>query len=169
MGYGRVSVRRGESICAVVMEDLGQCMRVSDSLKGMLERGEETRIGSIDAELIGFTVGMVRLGIADPDHSTMNFVLPGENLPVRVDLELARCAGYTFAVHLYASMVGRLIATYTFAVQPHVERAASFARQLVERLCLAKRVLREVQGHVDRELDRQREESGIDVRLRLDS
>ena len=114
------------------------------------------------------TADMLHANILDVDHSVTNFVVPKDGQPVRIDFEFARHV--TFAPlrsGIYATMIGRLIGSYAFAVQPEIDRATRFAERLVKLIRPARRVCRQTQAVVDQMFERQREERGIDVKLSL--
>ena len=64
-------------------------------------------------------------------------------------------------------MLGVLIGSYAFAMQPDAYRASKFARRLVDRLMPPMRVLRRARIEVETMLEQQRTKCGIDTRVSL--
>jgi hypothetical protein len=64
-------------------------------------------------------------------------------------------------------MIGRLIGTHMFAVQPRVERTLDLALSLGRRTGVSKRILAIARRQVQAMLRHQREQKGIDTRLEL--
>ncbi len=111
---------------------------------------------------------MIENGVLDPDHSLMNFVVtPGSHV-VRLDLELARCVRWVnVRPALEALMLGRLIATHAFVVQPDVERTTRFAGRLVGAVTPLRSALPRITREIGRLLEKQRRDEGIDTRVCL--
>lgn len=153
---------------AIIIEDLGRCLRVGDELAGMIESRRFEEVIRIENGLIEITRDMIRAGVLDLDHSATNFVLTPEGRVVRLDLEFARCFGYV-GLHtgLYGRMLGRLIGTFTFAVQPDLDRAVLFAQRLAEAVDPPRGVLLRAKKYVDDMLAQQLRECGLDYILDL--
>ena len=75
--------------------------------------------------------------------------------------------GLALAPHAYGRMIGHLLTTYTFAVQPETPRVTALATRLDDRLQLPGAVLQRARRYLDRALAVQREQIGLDVRVPL--
>ncbi len=64
-------------------------------------------------------------------------------------------------------MIGRLVATHAFTVQPDIERILRFATRLADRTHTPRGVLRRARILADRMMETQRREDGIDTRFEL--
>ena len=90
---------------------------------------------ALDKEIVAMTRGVVDAGVVDPDHSVNNIVVDEQRQLFRVDLEMAgRHRRGKFFSTRYAMMLGRLIESYTYAVQPHVELSLAFCDRLAREL-----------------------------------
>lgn len=153
---------------AIFIEDLGDCANAQDRLKCLLGSGSEEGAYELEESLIAITATMVHGRLLDPDHRIINFLTTSDGSAVRVDMELARTVIHP-ALHprVYGLMIGTLVSSHCFAVQPDVVRARSFALRLAKALAPSGGVLRIAKTEVDRVLDAQREGRGIDTRLEL--
>ncbi len=156
----------GVSVHAVLMEDLGRCTVALDHVKH-LARTDDQALRAFDVELIELTRRVLEAGFVDSDHRLNNIVVDAEGRPLRLDVELARRAYPGLATRVRGQMLGRLVATYAFAVQPAVALAERFAAELARRLEPSAGT-RWVAGRtVQAMLAQQREGRGIDTVMRL--
>ena len=65
------------------------------------------------------------------------------------------------------SMLGRLISTYTFSVQPGSSAAALFASELARRTPSWRRIVNRVQANVDGHMEQQSRRRGIRPRVSM--
>lgn len=152
---------------AMAMEDLGDCELAQAYLKKCIRRGDEEAVERFEAELIRMTGILVRARIIDFDHSMVNIVVKTSD-PIRLDLEKARYVPWVaLRQGLYARMIGQMLGTYVFAVQPDTDRADRFAQALLAELKPSPSVITRAQAHVDGMLERQRRDTDIDVSLTL--
>ncbi len=153
---------------ALVLEDLGPCVRGGEHLQALVKARDDDDAWQLEEEVIRITAGMIENGVLDPDHSLMNFVVtPGSHV-VRLDLELARRVCWVNVwPALEALMLGRLIATHAFVVQPDVERTTRFAARLIQAVTPHRRILPRAAREVARLLEKQRRDEGIDTRVCL--
>ena len=114
------------------------------------------------------TRGIVDADIVDPDHSVNNIVVDGRQQLFRVDLEMAgRRRRGTFFSTRYAMMLGHLIESYTYAVQPHVELSLAFCDRLARELRPSRFARSHAAAFVARRLAKQRRTRSIGTRLAL--
>jgi hypothetical protein len=153
---------------AIILEDLGNCQVGMQHVKDLLGARRELELEMFESHVIETTATMIRSAILDPDHRITNFVVTAEGRPVRLDLELARCVAYpTLHWRMCGEMLGTLLGSYCFAVQPDTARVTDFARRLVARVRPGSRVLRRCRAVVEEMLETQRLNRGIDTRVDL--
>ena len=112
---------------------------------------------------------MVRAGLVDTDHRLPNFVTLPSGWPVRLDFELARRHRIpALTRRAYGIMLGTLVGSHAFAVQPDGARTRAFAARLLQHLRPPARAWRVARERVAAMLARQRREAGIDTCVILD-
>ncbi len=142
--------------------DLGVCGDVTEHLKGLIARGDGPGEERLTAEIVRVTTVMVHLGLLDTDHRLPNFVLTPAGTPVRLDFELlVRRPWPRWWWDSYGLMLGTLIGSYVFAVQPDRDRALAFAARLRRSLAPPRPVLRRAGQRVAAMLYRQELEIGL--------
>ena len=152
---------------AMVMEDLGDCELAQAYLKARIQEGDEDTVTRFESEIIKMTGILVRGRIIDFDHSMVNIVVKSSE-PIRLDLEKARLVPWIgLRQGLYARMIGQLLGTYVFTVQPDTDRAVRFARALFAEVRPSQSVIERTQAHLDGMLERQKRDSDIDVSVQL--
>jgi hypothetical protein len=150
---------------ALVSADLGECQRALAVFKDLLVAGDDEGVHAFESALIESTAGMLAVGLVDTDHRIPNFVVPvGSEKPVRLDFELCRrvrhVAWHPRAVGL---MLGTLLGTHVFAVQPHTEKTIDFAHRLQAAVHPPPHVRRVAQARVAEMLAIQAQERCIEV------
>lgn len=166
--YWHGRLRAGAHTDALVMEDLGETVRGSDRLRELVRSGDTGGLGDFDGRLILATRALLEAGIVDIDHTLTNFIVPGDGVPRRVDLEFARRVGHArLAPWWTARMLGRLLGSYVFGVQPQVAEAERFAALLWEGVRVGRGLRKQVGVIVEDMLDRQQQETGVRTRVRL--
>lgn len=146
----------------LITADLGVCGDVTARLKCLIARQDGPGEERLTAEIIRVTTVMVRLGLLDTDHRLPNFVLTPEGTPVRLDFELlVRRPWPRLWWHSYGLMLGTLLGSYVFAVQPDRDRALAFAARLRRSLEPPRPVLRRAGRRVAAMLTRQQLEIGL--------
>lgn len=151
---------------AVIMQDLGKCSNAVDHLKDLIAKGDIVGEASFVEEIIVITQKMINSGFLDIDHSLPNFIASPSGKPVRLDFELiARRPWPKIWYKKYGLMVGQLIGSYVFAVQPDTKRVKAFAHRLREVLKLPTPVLSIAEEQVDVFLATQKNTNGIDIRI----
>jgi len=148
---------------AIVMEDLGECVRVVEHVTKLVSQGRQDELTAVESAIIDITADMIRVGVLDLDHSLNNMLMPPTGVPARVDLEFAVCcANSGRRPRLCGTMLGRLIGTYTFAVQPRIERVPDFTQRLYSRVLPSQRVRGYARRYVSQMMAKQRQRSGVD-------
>ena len=166
-GYGRAAPNAQGYTDAMVMEDLGQIELAGIYLKGRVQAGDEAAVQHFEDEVIRMTGILTRARVIDFDHSMVNIVVKDRD-PIRLDLEKARRVPWVgLRPKRYGEMIGQLLATYVFAVQPDMARAGHFAEKLFAEIKPAPGIVKLAQAHVDKQLKRQKDGSGIDMALAL--
>lgn len=167
LAYVRLTDPRCTHTEALVSEDLGRAGRTIDRVKTCIAAGDHDALAAIENELISLTADVLRAGIVDPDHRLENFIFARDGRLARIDLEHGVSICTPWGALRYGTMLGTLIGSYVFAVQPHIYLADAFARRLAERMAPPPRVLRRAAAVSKQMLDHQRETIGIDARLSL--
>jgi hypothetical protein len=153
---------------ALILEDLGHCISAMDHVKALQSQAPRGDLDQFLDEVITLTRGLVECGILDQDHSFLNVVATPEGRAARLDFEIARLTRFVqLYPQRYGKMIGRLLVTYAFTVQPDSAMATEFASRLVAALHPGPRVLRHARTYVDVMLEKQRRHDGIDLRLAL--
>ena len=150
---------------AIIVEDLGPCTRLVEHVGELAAAGNWDQLTPLESGVIAITAGMIEAGVLDLDHSLNNMLVPPTGVIARVDLEFAvRCTAATRRPRLYGTMLGRLIGTYTFAVQPRLDRVSDFSERLYDRVSPPKAVRRHARRYVAKMMAKQRQVHGIDCR-----
>ncbi len=151
---------------ALITRDLGECGDVLDHLKALIRQGDHEKEQAFCGEIIRVTAVMVRLGLLDTDHRLPNFVVEPTGRPVRLDFELnVRRPLPRLWTRKYGLMLGTLLGSFVFAVQPDTSRVQSFAARLRTALEPPERVLRVAEKRMLEMLQRQEQETGIKVQM----
>jgi hypothetical protein len=152
----------------LIMEDLGKTSKCIDYLKKCILIQNEKEVSRIEAEVIDITVSMIKNRILDWDHSLVNMLVTQEGEVIRLDVEQARkIRVLTFNSELYSRMLGMLIVSYTYAVQPDLKRVNSFTDKLLFELRPSGKVLKLTQKRIDALLLLQKSKNGIDMKVTL--
>ncbi len=142
LGAAGLPVPRGIAICrlqqqgmpytdALFLEDLGNRPTASAHLKQTIESGSEEARVRFEEQVLALTVGILRAGFVDPDHGFHNMLVSARGEPVRLDFELATRVGRpAWYPEPYGQMLGRLLSTYVYAVQPDTGLAVDFALRM---------------------------------------
>lgn len=151
------------TVCLVV-EDLGDCEDATEHLKQLIRSGDKAAEAQFNKTLIRTTSVLIDCNLLDVDHRLPNFVRPPGKPPTRLDFELAQHVFWR-PLHWrqYGQMLGTLLGSYIFAVQPDEVRMQQFARDLIAALNPGMRVLRVAASRIQGMLERQKRESGIDT------
>ena len=168
LGFCRVRRHQHNFTDALFLEDLGETTSATEHVKLLIRAMEEKRLRMLEDELIEMTDRMVAAGIVDVDHGLINTVVPHSGEPIRLDLEMARTLWMpSLYWRAYGRMIGHLVSTYAFAVQPNTSRTTDFAQRLQQRLRPSKRTLSWAKKYVGAMMNEQRRVWNIDTRVRL--
>ncbi|MGE0707433.1 MAG: lipopolysaccharide kinase InaA family protein [Planctomycetota bacterium] len=163
LGRGRVRLG-GATVEVVVSEDLGPLETATRHASRRLAAGQS--LEELDRDLIELTRALLRVGLVDTDHGLHNVLLLRSGALARIDLEQARrSARPREGVRRYGGMLGALLASYVFAVQPEVDLAVDFAERLQRELRPPLGAVRRARRRVELLLERQRARCGIDTRV----
>lgn len=146
---------------ALLSTDLGPCRDSTDFFKHLLAHHPE-QVPAFNQSLLHITRNMIQQGLLDPDHRLPNIVITPQNTPVRIDFELC-IPVRTPRLHprLLGDMIGIFLGSYVFAVQPRLDTAEAFARDLLRLIPLSPPILRRAQTTLDAMIQRQHRETGI--------
>ena len=168
LGYATLPPQSCGPAYAKVVEDLGPGEDGMAYAQRCIHDADAARLLDFEQQVIDLTARMIELAVFDTDHGIVNFHVTADGRAYRLDLDDARQAVVpALATRLYARMVGRLVATYAFTVQPDIARANDFNQRLSQRLHFAPRVHRKAQAYIRRQLEEQRRRCGIDTRVDL--
>jgi Lipopolysaccharide kinase (Kdo/WaaP) family len=167
-GLCRISGKGKQFTEALFLEDLGETTSATEHIKRLISDGQENIVQAFEDQLIEMTRTMVSAGIVDTDLLLVNIVVPKTGEPVRLDLELARLVFFPRLFwRRYARMIGQLIGSHAFAVQPEVSRTTDFASRLARRMHPPIRVLRHAARHVRAMMADQARDAHIHTRVEL--
>ena len=151
---------------ALIMSDLGDCSNGMKYVKQLILENDVTSLREFEDRVIDIISALVEVGILDLDCSLENFVVTPTGNVFKVDLECGVHLPLRFNA-CYGVMLGTMVGTLAFAVQPRIELAEEFSAQLFSRLQPPTRVLQAAQVKVNEMMDRQRRRCGIDTRVSL--
>ena len=153
---------------AIVLEDLGDCVPALNHIKFLIASGEEEHLREFEDEIISLTFEMASNELFDTDHGVQNISVCGTSKPVSLDLEMARYSRFPLRRRrLYGRMLGRLLLTYTFSVQPDVERTLRFADRLKEKLNPPRAVMKLANAYLQRNMANQAKNPALDFEVPL--
>ncbi len=168
VGFHRVTIDNFPWTDAVFFEDIGNCEKAMNYVKYLLARQEEDDLAKFLDSIIEMTDSLIRGGVVDLDHNFNNIVATPDGKAVRLDFERAyRSYLRWFPTVYYGRMLGFLISSYLFAVQPNVERATDFGKKLILRTKPPTRVLRATQRYIDNTMEWQKRRRGVNTRFTL--
>ena len=153
---------------ALVMEDLGWTQHAADHLVDLIAAKNEPAIKALEDAVVDMTVSLVQNRIIDYDHSMVNIVVNAAGEPYRLDLEHALKVPARFMFQeRYVRMLGQLIGSYVFAVQPETNRAERFAGRIFDELCPSRAQIAKIQEHVDDMMNTQFRDKGMRTTVAL--
>ena len=151
---------------ALITRDLGECGDVLEYLKELIQQGDQEKEQTFCDEIIRVTAVMVRLGLLDTDHRLPNFVVDPSGRPVRLDFELnVRRPLPRLWTRKYGLMLGTLLGSFVFAVQPDTSKVYGFASRLRRALEPPESVLRVAEQRMLEMLRRQELETGLQIKI----
>jgi len=164
LGYSRLSRRVSPYWYGIVLEDLGVVQTAMDHLS-RLRREEKSNASRIFENLvIEQAATVIDARVINPDYSLRNIVVTSEEKPILLDFEIASKVLFPgLASKRYGRMIGRLITTYIFTVQPDTDAAVCFAKRLIKRLNPPHAVRQQARQFVQEKMEQQRIDSQIDT------
>jgi len=153
---------------ALVVEDLGRCRDTTEELKALIRAGDALAVRGFEDTMIEATRRMIDAGLLDHDHRLPNFVTTPDGTPVRLDFELVHRVRFPRAhPHRLGIMLGTLVGSHAFAVQPDTARTTDFARRLATAVRPPARALPVARARVHAMLARQERELGLKTQVEL--
>jgi hypothetical protein len=169
LGYFRLREAQAAHTEAVVLEDLGRCGDLTEHVKQLRREGGDTALAAIEGELIKSTHALVESNIVDADHRLPNFVVRPCGVIARVDFEMAhRVRNPRADPQELGGMLGTLIGSYAFALQPDTAPIGLFAESLARASNACPKARRFARLQIDKMLRRQNVEAGIQTAVALD-
>jgi len=154
---------------AMLVEDLGDCILGIDHVKKLLREGREAEHDEFVDQIFEMTEAMLKQGVLDPDHGLHNILVGEDGRPVRIDFEVAKIVrGEIGKRPAYGEMLGRLLTSYIFAVQPDLARIQAFAQRIEQSLNPPAAALRGAGRYVQEQMAKQRATMNVDTRMKLD-
>lgn len=148
----------------LIVEDLGRCADSTEFFKAAIRSNDTAAIEAFERNIISSTKTMIDCRLLDIDHRLPNYVITPEGEPVRLDFELARRI-HIRQIHTkeYGLMIGTLLGSYIFAVQPNTARMEHFFNKLIDVPAPPASVLHIAAARIHDMLERQRQEIGMDI------
>lgn len=166
LGYLRLHDSTVPYTEALVSSDLGECADSTEYFKALLQAKREGEVREFEDHLVRTTAGLLAAGLIDTDHRLPNFVVTTDGLPVRLDFELCR---FTRCVACHPRQVGlmfgALLGSYTFAVQPDIDRVVDFAARLRAATQPSSLTRHVASYRVAGDLARQTREKGVEIMI----
>jgi len=149
---------------AVVMSYFDKAERGIEHLRALAAQGEDAKRLAFEESVIDLTHAVLTAGVLDVDHHLVNILALPSNEAVRVDFEIARiCRRPNASTKTYADMLGALLGTYLYGIQPHVAFADRFSEALIEKIDPPKKSLELAKEIIQWRLEGQRRAKGIDT------
>ena len=149
---------------ALVMEDLHPCRIGFLELMDAARLGDDQSVMKMNRSIIRLTEQLIEASILDTDHRLTNMLVTKDGCWHRVDYEHARCVRRTDRhPHWLGEMLGRLLATQIFAVQPQLQYVDDIAKYIQSMVKSDVRVQRRVEAIVIEMLNVQKETMGVDT------
>ena len=168
-GYFRLRVGRAAYTEAVVLQDLGRCGDLTEHVKQLRREGGDAALIPIEEALIQSTRALVESKIVDGDHRLPNFLVRPNGVIARVDFEMAhRVRNPGAAPEQLGVMLGTLIGSYAFALQPDTAPVGLFADSLARASNACPKARRFARLQIDRMMRRQDCEAGIKTAVALE-
>lgn len=168
LAYVRLRDPRARHTEALIMEDLGSCADLTEHMKRLRQAGGEQALRPVEDELIRATRVMLDARLIDTDHRLPNFVVRPDGRAVRLDFEMARRVRHPHRnTREFGLMLGTLLGSYAFMLQPRTDPLTPFAKRLCEAVRAPAAVLAVARRQVEVMLERQRRENGIETKVSL--
>ncbi len=147
---------------AVAMSYFDESIRGIEHLRLLSERNLDDERIAFEESVINLTESTLNAGVLDVDHHLVNILALRSNNAVRVDFEIATlCQDPNRKSAAYGKMLGMLISTHLFAVQPHIQFTDRFSQALIERLNPPPKALDKAKKIIYERIEAQRVAKGI--------
>ena len=104
--------------------------------------------------------------LVDPGHRMVNLVVNETGEPVKIDLEIASIMSkYRFYENKIGDMLGTLIYSYIFAVQPHLDIAQDFSDSIIQEINPSQHARKRAKKVIQSALSKQYAEINIDSQI----
>ena len=168
ISFFRSTMHNGSAVEVMIMEDIGVTTKSLVMLKSLLCQGNESKVLSLENEMIEITAKFLNLNILDIDHQPNNFVVDTNNRLLRVDFECARMRPfYSLRKKEFVTMIARFITGHIHAVQPDVDRSVEFAMRLYNNIAISKHYKELIKDKVNENLAYQLIHKGVDTKVTL--
>lgn len=165
LGRFRLDQPRHSHTDGLVIEDLHPCELGFNVLKACAAEGVDHRVQEMNQKITDLTEHLLASSILDTDHRLTNMVVTSEGRWYRIDFEHARFVRRTERHPQWlGEMLGRLLATHIFAVQPELTYVDDFAHRIAPLVNSSPRVRNCVEAIVVQMLETQRQTMGVDTR-----
>jgi hypothetical protein len=158
----------GKPCDVLLMEDLGVCTTASEFIKRCAANSQLEELDRLNHFVADSVAELLfRADVIDNDHSVINIVLsPLTGQFHRIDFEVGQFRKHCrMPERAIGGMLGRLLATYTFASQPHIQHVPRFVDVLCRRLAsLPPSVWQRALLVARAAVERQRVKRGVDSR-----
>lgn len=153
---------------AIIMEDLGDISTALDHIKDCIDTTDDEKIFLFEEKIIKMTATLINNALLDTDHTLFNIVVNESGIPFRLDFELAKKTIFpSLFFYQYGQLIGNLLASYTYAVQPQVERVPLFYKKLCSEVNASKLTLWIAKRKLKKSLDYQAKRYGIDSNVSI--
>jgi hypothetical protein len=168
LGSRWLSARECGYTGAILLEDLGDCVTAVEKIKTLCQEKNYDALERLEASILEITKKIVSGGLLDTDHSLVNMVVSPNGSLYRLDVEFAvRVRFPNLFSGWYGGMLGRLLSSHAFAVQPDAALTYRFAEALVEMLKPGHRVLALTKVRVEHEMEKQAKSIGLTTKVEL--
>jgi hypothetical protein len=118
---------------AMCMEDLGNKNGTAHHYcSSLLKSNEPNELAEMEEAILGLTSRMLQIKSIDVDHRMINLYVTDDREVAKVDLELVRTSRDPGRhPKEVALMLGHLMGSFTFTVQPDKDRAGRFAARVL--------------------------------------
>jgi hypothetical protein len=130
LGFAHLKAGANQFQEAVVMEDLGRCTTGTEHLRALIASGRDDVLEAFECKITSMAAALIQAGVVDRDFTIDNIVICNGAIR-RIDVETARQVVFPSVSRYFSGdMFGPLLATYTWAVYPHVGLVRRFMTKL---------------------------------------
>ena len=150
------------------MEFVKTGINATQHIKDLLGKKNYDEVLSFSDEIMSLTSLLLDVGLVDPDHRLINLMVNETGEPVKIDLEIASIMSkYRFYENKIGDMLGTLIYSYIFAVQPHMDFAQNFSDSIIQEVNPSRYARKRAKKVIRHALSRQYDEIKIDSQIQL--